>query len=282
MTDFRTVLDEQIGELPPSTVDVRRIVAAQRRMLLVRRVAAGTGAAGAVVAVLLGLSVLSGGGAPATVPGGRPAPVPRSTPATTQRPPVPTPVPTCPGSASATPSRSPWIDPSAPPTTAPDAAVPLPIGAEDRLTAALRAAARPETRGLRLDAFDDDGVVRPPLEFFGGPCASSDRDNYLATAVVTGAGGRHGMVSVYVQTTPAECDPGGCTTQRRPDGTVVRTRSQSGDLQGQQMVRVIVMISKPDGTVVQLVADCPIDGEPVLSAAALERIGLHPGLTLDL
>lgn len=286
MTDLRTVLDEQIGDLPPSTVDVRAILARQRRLTVVRRVAGGTAAAGAVTATAVALSVLPGGGPP-TVPSGRsgagPAvlPAPAATAPTRPTPApalTPTPAPTCPGSPASRGSSAPSA--GAQPTADPSPDWGLPIGAEGRLTAALTAAARPETRALRLGAFDDDGVVREPLVFFGGPCAEARmQDSYLATATVADAAGTPiGMFSVYVQAVPAGCD--GCTTDRRPDGTVVRVRTERGDLQGQQQVRVLVILDKPDGTVVQLVADGPIDGRPALDAAALTRIGLAPGLTL--
>ena len=262
MTDLRSVLDDQIGELPPSTVDIGAIVARQRRGTMLRRVAAGTAAAG--VATALAVAALPGEGAPATVPGARPAPG-------------------CSGPAPTTVPPSPWVDPSAAPTAPPETDGGLPVGAEARLTGALRAAAESHLRTVRLRPLGGD---REPFVFAGGPCAQARRDSYHAAAMVTSPTGRElGIVSLDVglsTNTACRIPADGCTVDTRPDGTVVRVRNDRGDLQGVLAVRVIVVIDKPDGTILQLLANGPYDGRPALSAAVLTKIGLDPGLTLDL
>jgi hypothetical protein len=270
VNDFRAVLDEEIGEPPRSTVDVESVVAGQRRRLALRR------AGGAVTAGALAVAVTFAGSALLVRPGGG---IPASAPA-----------PACgPVAAGPTPGPSPWIQPGATPTGDPAPADPaLPIGAEDRLTTALSAAVAIEIGAARLAPEPVDGAAHPPLSFFGGPCDRHDSGSYLATASIRSAAGTPlGRLLVYVQTsTDTGCTPtgsgAGCTVSRGPHGETIRAKTDTGDLQGEVKTEAMVVVSKPDGTVLQLIADGPAGtGRPApLDVPALTRIGLVPGLSL--
>ena len=133
-----------------------------------------------------------------------------------------------------------------------------------------------------------DGVSHPPLAFFDGPCDPHDNGYYLATAEVRStAGAPAGRLLAYVQTgadTGCTLDGGnaGCQVSHGRHGETVMSLTRTGELQGEQKTQVLVVVSKPDGTVVQLVAEGPpgTGGAAPLDVAALTRIGLASGLTI--
>jgi hypothetical protein len=283
MTDFRTALDDQIGKLPRSRVDVDAVIARQRTVGRLR-LAAGAGALATAVAGITGALVLtaapSGGSAPATV---------GAAPTASSGVPTRSPAATCPSVPSRPePSRSPWISADARPTTFPGEASALPVGAEDRLTAALTAAVRAELGTLRLASADD----RAPLQFSGGPCDPDRPSEYSASALVrTATGAPAGRLTVLVQSggstacvplPKAKGDGDDCAVGNGPNGETIYTKTQRGDLQGELVVRVTVVVVKPDGTMLQLLSTGPggLTRPPALGIAALTRIGLAPGLAL--
>ena len=146
---------------------------------------------------------------------------------------------------------------------------------------------RAEIGSTRLHPFDDDGVTRPPLRFFGGPCDpdAGNRNQYLAVALF-GRGLSAPIMSVYVQTDPLTgCSPSpdrDCAVSAGPGGEVIRSITERGAFQGQRQVRALVAITKLDGTTVQLLASHPGGPavQPPLTTAQLIRIGLAPGLSL--
>lgn len=289
MNDLSNQLDAAMGDPPRSTVDLDRIVARQRRAGRLRVAGAGGATAAVLAGVLAGAVALTGTGpGPAAV-------TPGAAPTTTAvRPPsAPAPsAPTCPGASSPAPSQAPSPGVGTyPPTGSPgpdDGYVPPPPGAEGRLTAALKAAVRAEIGRTKLYPYDDDGYLRKPLEFFGGPCDPEPRfrNDYTAVAVFGPRPLTSPIMSVYAQTDErSTCtDDPACRVTRGPGGEVIRSISAYGDFQGRNQFRAFVAITKPDGTTLQLFASTPggPSVRPPLSVAQLTRIGLTPGLTLDL
>jgi hypothetical protein len=266
MSDLRALLDEQMGEPPASTVRVDRIIGRERRR---RRARVGGTAVAGLAVVLAGASAVRPDGGDRSA-GTRPAAGPTCA----------TVIPRF------TAPASPGVPPASPTTAAP-VAPELPAGAEGALTAALAAAAAEEPALRRLAPAEVGGRTHPALRFFGGPCDQRSGLTYLAAAEVrTAAGAPAGRLLVYVQLdgdtgcTPTG-DGGACTVSRGPGGEVIRSRTFDGDVQGQDIVRVLVTVEKPDGTTLQLVADGPPGGRRApLDVAALTRLGLAPGLSL--
>jgi hypothetical protein len=276
--EFRTVLDDEIGEPPRSTVDIESVIARQRRRT-------GLRVSGTVAAAVLAVAVAAAGsGAFVRTDGGGSA-------ATDGRPtPASAPAPTCAAvPASPTPAPSPRVSGGATPTgTAAKAYPPLPIGAETRLTDALRTAVTKEIPAARLAAQPVDGESHPPLQFFDGPCDPHDSDFYTAIAAVrTAAGAPAGRLLVMVQTSE---DTGctltggnvGCQVSHGRNGETVMSLTRTGEQQGEVKSVNLVVVFKPDGTVLQLLAEGPPGTHlrAPLAVAALTRIGLASGLTI--
>jgi hypothetical protein len=255
MTDLRTQLDAALGDPPRSTVDVDAIVRRQRRLGRLRVAGAG----GATAAVLAGVVVAATalpGPAPDRLPAGS-ASVPASAPAAATSPaPTATATPSCPR-------------------------------LKQQLSTALQTAVRAEIGSTTLHPFDDNGVSRAPLAFFGGPCdpEGRNRGEYLAVAKF-GPRLLDPMLDVYVQTSPVTfCSSGSgrtCATSTGPGGEVIQSLTERGTFQATREVRAVVVITKKDGTTLQLLAFTQdrSTGQPPLSVAQLTRIGLAPGLAL--
>ena len=274
MTDLRTQLDAAMGDPPRSTVDVDAIVRRQRRGARLRIAGAGGATAAVLAGALAGAVALTGAPGPAAPPAAAPTPPSTRSAAT----------PACPGVSPPPPSPS----ASGAPTTAPadPGHVPLPAGAERRLSTALTSAVRAEIGRAELYPFDDEGITRAPLRFFGGPCDPEPRfrNEYTAVAMF-GTRTTSPLMAVYVQTDPRSActDDRACKVTTGPAGEVIRSITAHGDFQGRVQTRALVAISKRDGTTVQLFASTPgrSSTRPPLSVAQLTRIGLAPGLTLD-
>lgn len=280
MNELRASLDAELGELPPSGVDLRSLMSAERRRSRLRVAGGTTVVAGvAVAAVLAGTGVTGGDSRTAAGPAaGSPSGSPAAGPSAC--------APTAPPRPTTTPS--PWIPTDAAPTAPPAGPDPdLPAGSEVRLSAGLGQAVQNELGAGRAYPIELDDVAHGPLRFFGGPCDPAALDFYLAGATIRSAAGDPlGRLLVYVQTSrDTGCTPlgggGGCTVRRRPDGTVVRSLTRRGDLQGEVKAQALVTMEKPDGTVLQLISETGPGGRtPPLDVAALTRIGLDPGLVL--
>lgn len=262
MSDLRNQLDAAMGDPPRSTVDVDAIVRRQRRTGRLRV----AGAAGATAAVLAGVTagaVALSGTAPARLPSG-------SGPAT---------------ATAAAPTTGPATTPTTPRCADGRPASGLPPGAGPRLTTALQAAVRAEIGRTKLYPFDDNGTARAPLRFFGGPCDPQERNRgeYLAVAKF-GPRLLDPMLDVYVQTsTLTLCNERRCDERTGPGGELIQSVTERGEFQATQEVRAVVVVTKPDGTVVQLLAFTQdrTTGQPPLTVAQLIRIGLSPGLSLS-
>ncbi|MET8832357.1 hypothetical protein ABZV78_00345 [Micromonospora sp. NPDC004540] len=71
---YRTIFNEAVGEIPPSSIDLDRVIARQRRRLRLRRLTAIAAAAATVGAITVGVTVA--GGHPRTAPPVAPSPSP--------------------------------------------------------------------------------------------------------------------------------------------------------------------------------------------------------------
>jgi len=289
MSDLRNQLDAAMGDPPRSTVDLDAIVRRQRRAGRLRVAGAGGATAAVLAGAVAGAIALTGAPAPSGVDTASPSPSAAGS--------APAPRPT----ATATPTPRPRPT-SCPPGTRPSVeqgfpGPPLPPGRAGELTAALQTAVRAETKATRLYPYDDKGAVRQPLRFHGGPCDPEERFRgaYFALAKF-GPRLLDPLVDVSVKTSAllsvcsaddTVADAGTvrpCERHTGPGGELIESRVQRGEFQSLRQVQAEVVITKGDGTVVQLraVIQGRDTGQPPLSVAQLIRIGLAPGLTLDL
>ncbi|MFC5285756.1 hypothetical protein ACFPM7_01715 [Actinokineospora guangxiensis] len=245
--DVRRMLSAAVGGEPPLGLDREAVFAEGRRRLRVRRTATVGGAAVAVVAVVLGMSALSGAQFGLREDVGPAAPAPATTS----------------GSASTT---SPL---TSPPAVAPEATVTASPPTTDRLGAVLRDAKIPWPRGVAVEgegkewfAFDQSGTATFNL-------VAKDAARRLLT------------VRVYPGGAPEFVCREGCRIEPAPDRTLVAVRHAKPTEAGGP-IAVEVMTMSGTGRDVQVVETAgfgpPWRVEPLLPDDVLVAIATIPGL----
>jgi hypothetical protein len=307
MSDLRTQLDQEIGDAPPSRLDIDAVIGRERRRA--RRLRAGAGGAAAMavaglVAGVVGLTSVTagtadGGADPAASAGAAPQDRPgQSCPS--GRPAAVPPPDVAEGRVAAQVDRVGmlWVH-----ARAGARQEPLPVGAGPRLTIALRAAVRAAAGTPRLTG-SEWGSVPQPLVFNAGPCDRLYPGQYLATATVRNAtGARIGDLSVglsynFVSPEPksgarAACDwpkaawdkPDlACVERTGPRGETVVAATWRGKRLGEPLPGATehdITVVRGDGTVVQVTAGgAGSRTSAPFTVDQLIAIGLDPGLIL--
>ena len=250
--DVRRLLSAAVREEPPLALDREAVFAEGRRRLRVRRTATVGGAAVAVVAVVLGMSALSGaqfGMREDNVGPAAPAPATTSRPVTTTAP-LTSPPAAAAGEPEATATQS-------PPATA------------DRLGMVLREAKIPWPSGVTVEgdgeewfAFDESGTATFHL-------VAKDAARRLLT------------VRVYPDGAPEVVCGEGCRVEPAPDRTLVTVRYAKPTEDGGP-IAVEVTTASATGMDVQVVETAgfgpPWQVEPLLPDDVLVAIATIPGL----
>ncbi|MET1072371.1 MAG: hypothetical protein ABWY11_06965 [Umezawaea sp.] len=271
----KTLFDEAIGAVPPSTVDVDAIIARQRRAERFRLSAhPWTSAAAGIAVVAIGAAVV-------LAPGGGSI-----------------------GAGSGPPGGCGSLLPTTPPLAEDEAAVSTRLS--HVFAAAVEGMVPPMTKFGKTSAADYPlGTKHEPLDFYHAfsPIVETDSgcsggEDHFAAGASVGGGGVLGNVLVVVgrlggHATPmAECGSGSeerlqCERSTRPDGTVVVTTTISGPTG----VRTFCAdVTKPDGTGVlvrsaNVTTDSKRAAEPEAVAPPftheqLVQLALDPGMTL--
>jgi hypothetical protein len=247
--DVRRMLSAAVRGEPPLALDREAVFAEGRRRLRVRRTATVGGAAVAVVAVVLGMSALSGAQFGMREDVGPAAPAP----ATTSRPATP-----------------PLTSPPAAEAVAPEATVTRsPTATPDRLGMVLRDAKIPWPRGIAVEgegkewfAFDQSGAATFHL-------VAKDAARRLLT------------VRVYPDGAPEVACGEGCRLEPAPDRTLVAVRHTKPTEDGGP-IAVEVTTMTGEGGDVQVVETAgvgpPWQVEPLLPDDVLVAIATIPGL----
>jgi hypothetical protein len=273
---MRTDFDEAIGLVPPSTIDLDRLIARRRRRAAFRR-AGAAGATGGVAAVALGAVIAFGG-----APGGRLGAAGPG-PATSPSPPVPA----GPSSAAARGPSSAGARPSSEPATPPAQA----RQTEDRLSQAVTDSVREHAPGYSLSASLDGA---PPFRFryLYAPVTSTNSGSnwYYGSADLNGPAGTGNVwltIGRYgsVWNPPTTCETGetDCQVTTGPQGERVLRRviNENG------IRDYYVVVVRPDQTAVLIVAanqrgqldtGAPHQPDPVLTVDQLVGIGSDPRL----
>ncbi|PRY35748.1 hypothetical protein [Umezawaea tangerina] len=271
----KTLFDEAIGTVPPSTVDVEGIIARQRRAERFRLSAHPWAAAAGLAVVAVGAAaVLAPGGttdAGGGPPGGCGSLLPTAPPLAEDETAVSARLSRV--FAKAVEGMVPLGSTGFGPTSAAD----YPVGTRHRPFEFYHA--------FSPIADDDQGGCSGGEDHFAGGAALSGKVvNGNVTAVVSRLGGH--------ATPMAECAAGsveltGCERSTRSDGTVVVVTTIAGAT-GVRTFRADV--TKPDGTgVIVQAANVTTDGksagapeaaEPPLTHDQLVRVALDPGMTL--
>jgi hypothetical protein len=275
---MRTELDDAIGVVPPSPIDVDRLIARGRRRRATRRLGAA-GAAGGVASAVLAVITLAGGdGGTSGLPVGGSTPAPAASPSVSAPPSTPVGTRT---------THPPFVLPSDEPPTPPA----LAGQTETRLTQAAKDAVRDHAPGYPLG----DSLLGPPFRFryhyepVGGNSAGNNW--YTGSADLSGPAGR-GNVAITVGRIGSIWNPStdcgfyqqpSCQVTTGPRGeTVLRFRDAH---EGTTLNYVIVV--RPDETAVLLRAHNqrgegdlggPFQPEPVLTLDQLIAIGTDPRL----
>lgn len=270
---MKTDFDDAIGVVPPSLIDVDRLIVRGRRRQLVRRIGlAGAGAA-SVVAVAVTMSLGTGGGGSPGVQFAAPGPSESTAPS-----PSNSGSPRA-GALLASPLPVPSNEPATPPAEA--------RSTEKRLSQAIKDAVHDHAPGYTLSA--DTGGTSPFKMKYLYISAAPNRigsNAYDGSANLRGPGGR-GNVSVTIgrigsiwhpRTTCDGFQPD-CEVATGPHGEMVVRKVEYGE---DSRKFHYVLITRPDGTGVLIVAanqggqtdlGKPFQAEPVLTFDQLVAIG---------
>jgi hypothetical protein len=287
--------DQEIGEVPPSTVDVEAVIARGRRAAWVRRAAnPWVAAAAGVVAITFGVAVAV---IPGSDPGGAQTPLEPPESSTSSAAPAPPPL---------------QCGPTATVPPAPE----QPVAAAARLTGVLTAAVQARLpAGTELKSspagYSPQDPPHGPLEFVhyaseavpssDGGCQGG-ADEFLAGASTVLAG-KTGSIQAVVARLGGHASPTGtcddvtrgttvgfnvtCTQPAGPNGEIIIATTMTPTGPGSTVHRVDV--TKPDGTGVILLAansadpkrsERPASSAPPFTHQQLIEIALDPGMTL--
>ncbi|MFG2043809.1 hypothetical protein [Dactylosporangium sp. NPDC048998] len=261
---MKTEFDDAIGVVPPSPIDVDRLIVRGRRRAVVRRLAVA-GAGGGAAAVAVGVAVAFGGS-----PGGGGASVVAD---------KPTMAPTVAASASAAGTPLPTSTGSTPASVARDT--------ENRLSQVVKDVVRQKAPGYTLSAGADGPAFKMKYLYYPG------NDSYYGSANLHGPTG-DGNVAINVGRRNTQYNPmnpctaaetGECTDTTEADGTHVLRRV----IHENGISDNYVIVDRPDGITIMIVAanqggqtdTAPgKQPDPVLPFDQLVSIALDPRLTV--
>jgi hypothetical protein len=267
---IKTEFDNAIGTVPPSPIDVDRLIVQGRRRTAVRRLAVA-GAGGGVAAVALGVTIAFGaspGGAGASVAAGQPT-APRTAAASV--------------SASASAAGAP-----VPSSTGPTPAS-IARATANRLSPIVKGVVQQKAPGYTLSAGADGPAFKMKYLYY------PDNDSYYGSANLQGPTG-FGNVAINVgrrnsqwnpsyKNTCTSAETGPCTDKTDADGTHVLRRviNENGISDN------YVIVDRPDGITIMIVAAnqggqtdtaSGRQADPVLTLDQLVSIALDRRLTV--